>query len=112
MRGARSFWKKHEFLKIMWKQVPLPYSRQVSPSLYTNSEQDISSQPSPTYFVTIYFVPVLSSKPKFYNRSIYKPLCAFLPIPVAARSKAWVCDRSLSGIGSSNPAGGTDVCLL
>jgi hypothetical protein len=28
-----------------------------------------------------------------------------LPIPVAARSKAWVCGRSLAGIVGSNPAG-------
>jgi hypothetical protein len=26
------------------------------------------------------------------------------PISVAARSKAWVCGRSLTGIGGSNPA--------
>jgi len=32
------------------------------------------------------------------------------PIPVAARSKAWVCGRSLSGIAGSNPTGGMDVC--
>ena len=31
-------------------------------------------------------------------------------IPVAARSKAWVCGRSLVGIVGSNPAGGMDVC--
>jgi hypothetical protein len=29
-----------------------------------------------------------------------------LPIPVAARSKSWVCGRSLAGIVVSNPAGG------
>ena len=34
------------------------------------------------------------------------------PVPVAARSKAWVCDYSLAGIAGSNPAGGMDVCLL
>jgi hypothetical protein len=34
------------------------------------------------------------------------------PIPVAARSKAWVCGRSLAGIVGSDSAGGTDVCLL
>jgi hypothetical protein len=34
------------------------------------------------------------------------------PIPVAARSKAWVCVRSLAGIAGSNPTGGMDVCLL
>jgi hypothetical protein len=35
-----------------------------------------------------------------------------LPITVAARSKAWVCVRSLAGIAGSNTAGGMDVCLL
>ena len=35
-----------------------------------------------------------------------------LPIPVAERSKAWVCSRSHAGIAGSNPAGGVDVCLL
>jgi hypothetical protein len=34
------------------------------------------------------------------------------PIPVAARSKAWVCGRSFAGIAGSNPTGGMDVCLL
>jgi hypothetical protein len=29
-----------------------------------------------------------------------------VPIPVAARSKAWVCGRSLAGIVGSNPTGG------
>ena len=33
-----------------------------------------------------------------------------LPIPVAERSKAWVCSRSPAGIAGSNPAGGMDVC--
>ena len=30
--------------------------------------------------------------------------------PLAARSKTWVCGRSLAGIAGSNPAGGMDVC--
>jgi len=34
------------------------------------------------------------------------------PIPLAARSKAWVCDQSLAGIVGSNPAGGMDVSLV
>ena len=33
-------------------------------------------------------------------------------MPVAARSKAWVCGRSLFGIAGSNPTEGIDVCLL
>jgi hypothetical protein len=36
----------------------------------------------------------------------------YLPIPVSARSKAWVCGRSLAGIAGSNPTGGKRVCLL
>ena len=33
------------------------------------------------------------------------------PIPVPARSKGWVCGRSIAGIVCSNPAGGLDVSL-
>jgi hypothetical protein len=45
---------------------------------------------------------------------IYLFVCLFvyLPIPVAARCKAWVCGRSLAGIVGSNPVGGMDLCLL
>jgi hypothetical protein len=42
----------------------------------------------------------------------FATLCVPQPIPVAARSKAWVCGRSLTGIVGSNPAEGMDVCLL
>ena len=35
-----------------------------------------------------------------------------LPIPVAARIKAWVSSRSLAWNSGSNPAGSMDVCLL
>jgi hypothetical protein len=31
---------------------------------------------------------------------------------MVARSKVWVCGRSLPGIAGSNPTGGMDVCLL
>jgi len=34
------------------------------------------------------------------------------PIPVAARSEAWVCGRSRAGVAFSNPTGCMDVCLL
>jgi hypothetical protein len=33
-------------------------------------------------------------------------------IQMAARSKSWVCGRSLAGTAGSNPAGGMDVCFL
>jgi len=33
-----------------------------------------------------------------------------IPVPVAARSKAWVCGRSPVEIVGSNPTGGMDVC--
>ena len=35
-----------------------------------------------------------------------------LPVPVAGRSKAWVCGLSPAEIVGSNPTGGMDVCLL
>jgi len=34
------------------------------------------------------------------------------PNPVAARTEAWVCGRSLAGIVGSNLAGEMDVCLF
>ena len=34
------------------------------------------------------------------------------PIPVAARSKAWVCEGSLAGVVGSNPAGSMNDFLL
>ena len=33
-------------------------------------------------------------------------------MPLAARSKAWVCDRSFAGIVGMKPAEGTDACLV
>jgi len=42
--------------------------------------------------------------------SLYSQLS--VPIPVATRSKTWVCGCSLAGIVGSSPARGMDVCLL
>ena len=41
----------------------------------------------------------------------------YLPVPAAARSKAWDCGRSLAGIAGSNPTGGmgidtSECCVL
>jgi hypothetical protein len=33
-----------------------------------------------------------------------------MPIPVAARSRVWVCGHLLAEIVGSNPAGGIDIC--
>ena len=35
-----------------------------------------------------------------------------MPVPLAARSKAWVCGRSPAEIVGSNPTGSIDVYLL
>jgi len=35
-----------------------------------------------------------------------------MTVPVAARSKAWVCGRSPSGIAGSNTPGAMDVSLV
>jgi len=42
---------------------------------------------------------------KFYAQYTF-----FMPVPVAARSKAWVCGRSPSETVGLNPTGGMDVC--
>ena len=57
------------------------------------------------------------TKKFFFFRNLEKPENLFkqllgLPIPVAERSKAWVCSRSPAEIAGSNPAEGMDVCLL
>ena len=39
-------------------------------------------------------------------------MCVCVPVPVAARSKAWVCVRSPAEIVGSNPTVDIDVCLL
>jgi len=50
------------------------------------------------------------------EKDLITPITAVIayrgPIPVAARSKAWVCGRSFLGIAGSNPAEGMDVGLL
>ena len=49
------------------------------------------------------------------SHSILRDLTALIsfgqPIPVAARSKAWVCGRSPAGTAGSNPARGGGGCL-
>jgi len=48
----------------------------------------------------------------FKNHTIFVELLEVyisLPVPVAARSKAWVCGLSPAGIVGSNPTEGMDV---
>jgi len=45
------------------------------------------------------------------SKRLYVTLCS-KPSPVAARSKLWLCGRSLAVIVGSNPAGGMRVPLL
>ena len=47
------------------------------------------------------------SKPEWLNLLLMN---MYTPIPVAARSKHWVCGCSLAGIAGSNPAGVMNVC--
>jgi len=55
--------------------------------------------------------------PPWHERENLVPyyVCGILQynqVPMAERSKARVCGRSLAGIAASNPAGGMDVSLL
>jgi hypothetical protein len=44
------------------------------------------------------------NKPALVAITNLGPVYYYMPIPVAARSKAWICGRSLTGIVGSNPA--------
>jgi hypothetical protein len=46
----------------------------------------------------------------FQHSLFHYELCR--PMPVAARSTAWVCRRWLAGNGDLNPAGDMGICLL
>jgi len=64
-----------------------------------------------TYFYFPANIRMYPVRPSF-NSSHNMDLSLVSPIPVAARSKAWVCGRSLAGIVSSNPVGGMDVNVV
>jgi hypothetical protein len=54
---------------------------------------------------------ILQSSKSFYSAGS-KYTRYTRPVPVAARSKVWICGRSLAGIVGSDPAGGMDISLL
>jgi hypothetical protein len=73
-------------------------------------DQNHFTQYSRTELV-LYFQTFLSRKPP--AKINYKNfIIVIMPIPVAARSKAFVCGRSLTWITGSNPAGYMDVLIL
>ena len=47
-----------------------------------------------------------------YDHTFSFIILLLLPVPVAARSKAWVCGRSPTEIVRSNPTGGMDVWMF
>ena len=55
---------------------------------------------------------VRCSLQRFAAHYPYSLIAEYVPIPVAERSKARVCGRSLAGSTGSNPAGGMDVCVV
>jgi hypothetical protein len=56
--------------------------------------------------------PVIIRDNKNFVSEFSYSIATYKPIPVTARSKAWVCGRLITGIAGSNPARGMDVCLL
>jgi hypothetical protein len=50
-----------------------------------------------------------NQRPERWNSTVHT---IAKPIPVAMRSKAWVCGLLLAGIAGSNAAGGMSVCFL
>ena len=51
-------------------------------------------------------------KLKFKLQTLILAQYSLQPIPMAVRSKAWVCGRLLAGIVGLKPAGGMDIFLL
>jgi hypothetical protein len=61
---------------------------------------------------TFLWFQIDEGKEERYQKEHKTDVIKYWPIPVTARSKAWICDRSLAGIAGSNAAEGMDVCLL
>jgi hypothetical protein len=48
----------------------------------------------------------------FHNLFVSGSYNIHVPVPVAERSKARICSRSIAGTACLNPSGGMDVCLF
>ena len=79
-----------------------------SPIVFAN----ISTSPDRQFFSHLAGYRVLYSPLRNSSLDLSNPNHCKMPIPVAVRSKAWVCRRSLAGIVGSNPSGVIEVCLL
>ena len=66
--------------------------------------------------IHLYLPVTFSMRASCYSHLIHldfiTPILIAQPVPVAARSKAWVCSRSPAEIVGSNPNGSMDFCLL
>ena len=71
--------------------------------------EDIHSSHSPSHPLTRRDLRIKSI---VTHRGSYQCILYWGAIPLAARSKAWVCGSSLAGIAGSNPVRDKDVCLL
>ena len=84
-----------------WEADIFSYSQESLQILSTGARIRYCVHPANSAYLELYF--------KYTKRYIS-------PVPVAGRSKAWVCGRSLAGIGGSNPASSIDVwcecCVL
>jgi hypothetical protein len=59
------------------------------------------------------FLAIAQWRRKTESRTVFCVYCmSERPVPVAARTKVWVCGRSLAVTAGLNPAGGMDVCLM
>ena len=79
-----------------------------------NEVRQILSEPSHTKHLSLGTARWLwhpTNIPQRNNQNA-RPDISLGPVPVAARSKAWVCGRSRAETVGSNPSGGMDVCLL
>jgi hypothetical protein len=86
------------------KKFPKFYRTRMFITAFTNASHPFLSWPSlnqslPLYPTSCRSILILSSH---FNLLGYK---YFWPIPMAARSEAWACGRSLVGVAGSNPDG-------
>jgi hypothetical protein len=81
-------------------QILCPMERTIHVNVTTSKTNHALCTVHDHYFV--FFSKITTAKLTFLN---YARCGLRLPIPLAARSKAWVCGRLHAGVACSNPAG-------